>query len=722
MKIERHLLLGAATCALASISTPAALAENTDETQEERAAVLDTVMVVAKKRETSLQDTSGSIVALGGAALEKIGAENISNIGKAIPNVSIGEPRLTNTQIISIRGIAGQDGGLGQDEPVSVYLDGVYLGRPQGHFFQLVDVERVEVLKGPQGTLYGRNSTAGAINIITKRPSGDFAGQVDASIGNFDYYRVRGSVENQLVGDLSARASFSYSDFGGDLDNEFTGEDVRANSEATGRLVFNYSPGGGDTEFNLSLDYSDSDADTALKNMTVNGNTFGDPDTVSLDLPMRALNRESGGVGLTVEHALSDSVTLKSITGLRQLEFDVEYDADATDEASFLAAIGDGFIPPSAAILRDARSFQRYDSDQFSQEFQIEFDNDRLNVLLGAFAYIEDTSVAFDVNLLAQSVNIISTDTDTTVDSTALAGFMHSTFEVNPWVELEGGIRYSDEKKEMIRTTRVAGMYLTEDLEDSWNDWTMNASLNLRPKDGVLAYLTYAQGFKSGGFNGSQRGSDSFEPETVDSIELGLKTDFWNNRARLNLAAFHMTYDDLQVRSVFDVGQIQIENAAEATIKGVELEFLAQLTDDLVASFNAARLNAEYESYEFGSVDYSGNKLNQAPEWSLFTSLDYQRSFEGVGDIQAFLSYSYQSEEFYRAENDPLNGNPGFESLDGRLSWSPESKPNFSLSLWGKNLTDDRYVGSTVPLAGGIITLGSINRGRTLGGELKVGF
>lgn len=706
-----------------SAATPPPPQDRTTSTPTDQ---LDDIVVVAKKRETNLQDTSGAITAFSGDAVTKLGIADVSGLKGLVPNVSIGEPRLTANSIISIRGIAGQDGGIGQDEPVAVYLDGVYLGRPQGQFFSLVDIERIEVLKGPQGTLYGRNSTAGAISIITRKPSSQFGGTLEAGTGNFGYYHARGAVEGGIAPRLSARLSFNYSNFGGDLTNTLTGKRERASEEGLVRLVTRYdaSATGGPT-IDLSADYGRTTADTVLKNLTVNGGSYGDPDTVSLDLPGRKLHRDVGGVGLTIGQKLSDAVSLTSVTGYRHLDFNVRYDADATDAATFLSAVALGRIPAPLAILRDSASFQAVRSDAYSEELRLAGDAGALKWMVGAFAYDEKSDFDFQVNFLAQSANILSSSTSASNTSTSFAGFTHLEWKLSDLFELEGGLRYSYERKRMRRAivaTSPAPSSTVEDLSKSWGNVTGDLTLNIRPTTGVLGYITVAQGFKSGGFNATQAGSPAFNPEKVVSYEAGIKTDFLDRRARLNLSVFHMNYDDLQVRFAAGIGQITIQNAAKATIDGVEFEALGRAAPGLTLGFTGAYLNARYDRYTLGAVDFSGNRLNQAPRWSLRGSADYDTALGRAGQLSLHAGYSWQSREYYRAQNDLLNSNPGYENLEARVGFSPSGIKGATIEVWGKNLTDDRYVGAVVPLANDLVFIGSINRGRTYGVDFRFKF
>ncbi|ATQ42920.1 TonB-dependent receptor [Caulobacter mirabilis] len=710
----------------ASSADAQAPADKPQEQDAAQATQLEDIIITAQKRETNLQDTPGAIAALGAEAIAKLGVNDVTGLRGLVPNVSIGEPRLASSSIIAIRGIAGQDGGVGQDEPVALYLDGVYLARPQGQLFALTDIARIEVLKGPQGTLYGRNSTAGAINIVTSKPRSEFGGLFEAGLGNYGATHARGSIEGALASRLSARLSGSYSNFDGDLKNTFTGGRERSNEEWLGRFVARYdlSDAGGPS-IDLSADYGEATSSgSAMKNLTINGGRYGDPDRVAFDLPDRGMTRATGGANVTVEQAFSNGLKLTSITGYRYLDLDVRYDADGTNIADFQNAIAAGRISPAAAALRDSSSYQYFHSNAYSQELRLAGRTDSLKWIVGAYAYDETTDFRFTVNLLAQSLNRLSSDTIATAGSTSYATYGHLEWTLNDQFELQGGLRYSYERKTMDRNivTGAPPAATVESLSKSWDDITGDITLNYRPVDGVLAYVTFAQGFKSGGFNASQALSPAFNPERVTSYEAGLKTDLFDRRARLNIAAFHMKYTDLQVRFASGIGQTTIQNAAEATINGVEIDTQARVGSDLTVSLNGAYQEAKYDKYQLGALDLSGNYLNQAPRWSMRAALDYNRPIADAGDLSVHAGYSWQSREFYRAQNDPISSNPGYENLEGRIGFSPSAFDGVAIEIWGKNLTDDRYVGGVIPLASDLVFIGSINRGRTYGFDIRYRF
>ena len=256
-KTTRFFGLAACSFTIGAVATPV------------YANTLEEVVVLAKRRETNLQETVGAITAFSNDALQQLGIVRLADLGTSVPNVSVGEPQFSGTEVISMRGIAGQSGGIGQDDPVAVYLDGVYLGRPQSQQFAMVDIERIEVLKGPQGTLYGRNATAGAINIVTRRPQQTVAGVLEATIGNYDTTRVNGSIEGGLSDTVSGRASLYYQDFGGDLKNTFTGTDERYEEDWYSRVVLEYASQDDRHVVTLALDAGDTTIGTGLKNITV---------------------------------------------------------------------------------------------------------------------------------------------------------------------------------------------------------------------------------------------------------------------------------------------------------------------------------------------------------------------------------------------------------------------------------------------------------------------
>lgn len=684
------------------------------------AEMLEEIVVVAKKRQTNLQDTAAAITAFTAETLDRMSVEDLADLGSAVPNLSVGEPQFSGTQVMSMRGIAGQSGGIGQDDPVAVYLDGVYLGRPQSQQFSLVDIEQIEVLKGPQGTLYGRNATAGAINIKTRRPGDTFSGRLEGGVGNFGTYRATASVEGPVADTVNARASVYYSDFGGDLKNTFLDTKERYQEEVYSRVVAEHVSLNGSI-LTLALDYGDATVGTGLKNITVDGNRYVDESEIALDLEGTELDRETGGIALTYERDLADAWTFKSVTAYRSLNLDVIYDSDGTNEQAYLDAIPE-FIPPTIAIIRDTGSYQGIESEQLSQEFQLSYSSGNLDWLFGLYGYREEADHDLVIELLTNSPSpILSTDTSTTNTATSYAGFTHLNYAFGDRYEVSAGLRFSHEKKSMERAVFSGGALTEEDLEDSWSDPTGEISFSMHVTDDVFAYASYSQGFKSGGFSSLSRNTPSFAPEYVDSYELGLKSDFLDYRARLNLALFSMDYEDLQVRFPGEVGQLIIQNAAEASIDGAEVELTALVSENLQFLFGGAYLDATYGNYSYEGVDYTGNRLNQAPEYSAFLALDYSRELP-VGAFSAFVSYYWQDEEFFRAENDALNGNDGYETLNARMGLNLREIPGLSIELWGKNLTDDRYLGSVVPLVADQLYYASINRGRTYGLDVTYEF
>jgi len=405
------------------------------------------------------------------------------------------------------------------------------------------------------------------------------------------------------------------------------------------------------------------------------------------------------------------------------MDFEIGRDADATDTQTYLDAVAAGRIHPAATIFQDSISLYDIGSQQYSQELRLQFSSDRLNWLLGLYAFKEESDVNFVVQLLQSTLNLTSTDLYAETDATALAAFTHGTFQISDKLEFEAGLRFTYEEKQMLRSIFTAApppaLQTDEDLDDDWSDVTGTIGFNYRLRDDILAYISYAQGFKSGGYNITQRGSDSFDPETVDSLELGIKSEWFDRRLRANLAIFNMAYDDLQVRFVSGLGELTVDNAAEATIWGAELEIEAKLSESLLFSFSGGWTDAEYDEYQLGSLDLSGNKLNQAPEWSYRLALNYTRSLGSMGDFRAFVSWYEQDEEFYRAENDPINSNSGYESMDARLSLAGAFGSPLEVSLWVRNLTDKRFVGAVVPLVNDAFFVGAVNRPRTYGVDVS---
>ncbi|MEM9751602.1 MAG: TonB-dependent receptor, partial [Pseudomonadota bacterium] len=620
-----------------------------------------------------------------------------------------------------------------------VYLDGVYIARLSVSTADLIDVESIEVLRGPQGTLYGRNSTAGALLINTKRPTDEFSAELTASAAQFDEYRISGAVSGPITDMLSARAAIGYSDRGGFGDNIVDGSTVGGSEDFTARLSFNYDPLS-DLSFTLISEYQSREAEPALIAATDLGTTGGvaspfDPrDDLNevLDSNEFALNDpnsvdvESYSVTLLGEWDLGWA-TVNSVTSYRNWDLEGTQDSDST---------GLQLFSNNGALT----------SEQFSQEIRLASNSDgRLSWIVGGFFMTEDTTVDFAIQnfngLFGLGTNAIF-DGEQTTD--AYAVFADATFEIIDGLSITVGGRYSYEEKDFQNDQDVlilnggtvppippagplggltfapgdvfAAPPVFQDTAD-FDDFSPRAVIDYQFTDTIFAYASYSQGFKSGGFN-SFGLTPAFDPEEIDAYEIGFKSTFWDNRIRFNVSGFTYDYENLQLRLPVPTGGVDIQNVAEAEITGAEFEFTASPIEGLTFTTNLALLDTEINEGVLPSIptntppfpigipltlvdeDVSGNSLTRAPDVQVFVGLDYERPV-GPFILGAAANYRYQDGVFFLETNQDAStfSNDSWNEVNLRFSVA-DADGRWEAAVFGQNVTDERYVTQVTALGG----------------------
>lgn len=701
-------------CLLISVangSVPAAMADDTS---------LEEIVITASKRgATSLQDTAISVSAITADTLEASRIMNTQDLQYLVPNLVIGESNASpGDGVVRIRGIGAQVLSAGNDPSSTVHLDGVYNPRPSAVLAEFLDVERVEVLRGPQGTLYGRNSVGGTINVISKMPTPETEISLNVEAGNYGSNRIWGTANGTLVEDkLLGRIALSRRATDGYLKNlvngkDFGEEDVFA---ARGALAWTLSDS---VNLVLRFDHTDSDGDgDPMKNIGIGA----DPaDAADATLPpINALpdggfydvtvdadnNREQKDSGFSAELTWeTDHLTLKSLTGYRKHSADIINDLDAT----------------SAPIAVDTILV---DSKQFSQEIQLTSRNEgRINWLAAAFYLQEDSElyVTSDFNPnqtiaggsffgLGEDQAILVADQDNQTDVYALFGELY--VDLTDQLKFTLGLRYSNEEKTMHDGTVVPFVYVPAGdmpvfnldslkVSESWDDWTPKATLEYTPSETVMLYATYSEGFKSGGFNlrfGSPD-ADPFDPESVKSYEVGSKMTFFDERLRTNLSIFHADYTDQQIQVAFTnpntgLTEVQTRNAGESRYRGMELETQAIPFENALVSLSVAWLDGEFEEFNTLSTgDLDGFTTPDSPEWSIALLGRYSYPIENLGELTFQADYLWRDDNTQRpnalVENQHVIDS--YSLLNARMTLEADS--GWYLSIWGKNLTNEEYV------------------------------
>lgn len=694
---------------------------------------LEEIVVTAQKRAESVQDVPISIVAVTGDELARTGQTDFLNFAGRTPTLQYSQAG--GEAQIYIRGIGSNLLAVGSDPSVAIHLDGVYLGRPNMGLNQFLDVDRVEVLRGPQGTLYGRNATGGSINIISKQPTDEFEGYVGAGTGSFSRIELKGAVGGPVSDQWSFRLAGRYVKDDGyvdDLDprgtNKLDDQDLKAV-----RGILRFKPTDTFTA-SLSFDYSDfSNGNTAVRpnDSTGTAQVFGAIPTSSI-LEQRNdfdtfMDWKTGGPTLNLTWDITDSIQLTSITSQKSFEMDFFFNTDGTE-------------------LNVTRTTEIFDTQQWSQEFRLASQGDgRLQWIAGAYYLDEDKDGALGLVRELGVASLRTFNIFATNQTKAYAVFGEIYYDITDRVKLTAGLRYSDEKKDdynelnfvLANAANPASEVLNglfgninyaacgalcpfQSRTDSrsWSDTTPKIGIDFKLQDNVLLYASYTEGFKSGGYNDYQPTNPVFDPETIKSIEVGAKTDWMDGRVRLNGAAFWYDYSDLQVTTFFQSLTL-VSNAATAEVKGIDLELLVQPNDSFNFGLSMSYLDAVYDKFDVpygvcsaavlplndpgcadvpgtrpvGSprvVDASGNKLNNAPEFKGNVFGEYNVPVGNAGNLTFFGQLSYTDDIYFNAANSAEALQDAVTLLDARVGWTNQDE-TLEVSLYGKNLSDEEY-------------------------------
>lgn len=688
--------------------------------QESEEPVVETweiqeITVTAQKRSEKLQETPLAVSAVDEELIENYTVADLRDLSRFTPSLVVGGSAAFEYPI-AMRGISSAVSGIGADTPVAIYVDGVYLGRPSSAIFELVDVERVEVLRGPQGTLYGRNATGGAINIITKKPKEHMELQADLLSGSYNNTRVRAAITNSLVpGKLSGSFSGVFNERDGWGHNMTDDQKLNGEGNFNVRGSLRYTPSD-NHEWLLRVDAGESEDFNAGKdNSGLFIKELGDRDTFFINEEPFGL-REYSGISLTSNHQLSESISLTTITAWRENEHEFFIDSDGT--------------PLQLARLHQAPEEQ----EQTSFEVQLSGSRENLDWLVGYYHFQEDSKTNILIDLFGPGVRLGTYPTNET-NSNAL--FSQATWHATDRLNVTGGLRFSKESKDftnsaanpgVIGTTPSAARAVAQ--SNSWDSFTPKLTFDWRLNEDFMLYTTYSEGFKSGGFNFLSN-EPAFDPEELNAYEIGLKSDLLNRKLRLNVTAFTYDYQDLQVRIPGAPGVVFIQNAAEATVDGLEVEGAARPTMGWDFRFNFALLDAAYDTYDRLIRDangdpvigedgnpliesLAGNKLNRAPKTKGGISAQYSKTGSG-GMFSGFLSYNFSDELFFTEINEELGKHDGWDKIDARLSYTFFN--GLTLSAFGNNITDERHNTHMIPIGPWKVTMSNI--GRTYGLELS---
>lgn len=722
----KSILIGSSVIATTCLLPQQLVAQTAEDATAEETARLGEVLVTARRRSESLQDIPLSVTAYSAEDLAKTGAADITAIGETTPNVTLEVSRGTNSTLSAfIRGVGQQDPVAGFEAGVGMYLDDVYLNRPQAAVLDIFDVERIEVLRGPQGTLYGRNTIGGAVKYVTKRLDTD---RPTASIringGSHGQFDQIGSFSLPVTDTLRIGGAVAHLRRDGYGENLTTGQD-NYNKKLLGiRGSVEWEPSDA-LFFRASYDQVEDDSNPRGGHRLITGLLSGAPvlDDVfdtrgGLTVPDQKV--EASGWSLLGEWHLNENWTLKNTLAAREDETTSPIDFDALPA-------GDLDVP----II--------YENEQLSNETQLLYSSDRLNGVIGAYYLDAKAFNVFDV-LLDTALAGFNAQTLGDVDTETWSVFANFTYNISDQLNVTLGGRYTDDERrsQILRRSFLGGFSdtfggsgfpfaTTSDFEgtNSWTDFSPTLSLAYAPNNSNNYYFTYSQGFKGGGFdprgqssatpdfnNDGNIGEDeifnflAFDPEQVDSYEIGWK--YSNSRYRHSLAAFFSDYTDVQVP-----GSVGIDtdndgaadtfagittNAGAVEIFGIEYEGSLNVANDFVTDADSldldwaiGYLDGGYEEFinAFG-VDESDNvELQNTPDLTASATLGYSQPFAG-GDL-AFLntlSYRGDSQQFEFAS--PIDQD-AFTLWNASLVWD-SNDGKLQLGLHAKNLADEEYI------------------------------
>ncbi len=742
MKITDAVRILCGSCLTYGLTLQPTLAQ-TDTSQSgagKSSGRLEEIVVTAQRREESLQQTPLAVSAITTEDIEQRGMVDVSRLTAFVPNLTTTTtPGSTSSSTIAIRAIGNGDPILTSDSPVAIYFDGVVIGRQAGASFDLLDLERVEVLRGPQGTLYGRNTIGGAVNLVTAKPSDDFGFRQKFSIGSWNQWQSRTSIDTGEWGESGVRSKLVYihREQDGYVDNRNTPGDLDPGAFELDafRVALSFDRGGA-FRADYAFDHNDRDGVPAAWQATATNSTvqrlwnasptYGGraPQVSSKRFDSLYLNADDAntdkvdGNTLVLEFDFNDETMLRSLTGYREWSQTTRNGAmDGQNGIRALTVSPAAFAPPYPFIPTGVKEINLFTAGvsprsqhQVSQEFDLIGDlGERLNYVAGLFYFRErshEYSQQFMYIALPPPFPAAAAPTQGTIEyvheSESQAVFAQATYDFTDQLSFTGGMRYTKDTKEL---EQAAPFRRNLDKDFSHFDWS--ATLDYKLNDVMMAYARAATGYKAGGMN-ARSFNDGYDPEELTSFELGMKSELLDQRLRLNGALFYVDHQDMQLQQFVAGARGALSNtvnAGEAEYTGIELEFQALLTDSLTFSGSVGYIDRQFN--KFLIVDPGTNQTVDVANVAHFTysaketanaALQYDLPRFSFGQVSARLEYNYRSEVYFQPTtvgtplNESIKGD-GRGLLDARLTLAEVAvgSATASFSLWGRNLTDEEY-------------------------------
>jgi len=731
-ELSKTLLSAAIIVAVSSAQTSVA---------QERQLVLEEVVVTAQKRVESLQDTPISVVAFTPAAIENKGIQNIAQVAEFTPNLVFDTTSpvsgLSSGAVVYIRGIGNTDFSLTTDPGVGTYVDGVYMSRSAGGVLDVLDIERIEILRGPQGTLFGRNTIGGAVNITSRKPGDEFSGKIEISLGNDERRDVRASIDVPMTDSLRASLAFSSKKREGYVDRVLEKDTLGDEEKLSlrGSIVFEPSDS---FDFLLSFDktkINESSAASSLVAFTAGAATVGYGLAQFADVPsgLADLAQYITPVASDKSYATGKSGTKLEIDGVSLASNFHASNVDVKYTLAYRETAGRFHRDPdnSPEVITETLN-PNYQHEQSSHELQFvgEVLEGDLKYVTGLYYFEEQGTddVFVPVYLPTPDVSagfpaVIHNYAD--VDNSSKAAYLQLNYAFNDTFTVTAGVRHTEDEKGFVYTQYIAadlsangypffpgaidqnGNFSTGlsplvgsgsgRAKQSFEQTSYKFGLDATMTDGTLVYYSYSQGFKSGGF--VLRYVEAvpeprvFKPETLDSHEVGFKWQGWDDRLRINASAFYSDYQDVQVTFFDALGGPVTANAGTVDIKGLELELTALLAQGLQLDMGYGYTDASYDSINpISGLSLSINddaSLVNTPENSFNIGLQYSLPVAG-NELMLRIDYSYTDEIYNDSQNSRFLREDAYELIN--ISARLAIDETFDFVVFVKNLNDERYI------------------------------
>jgi iron complex outermembrane receptor protein len=681
------------------------------------AATVEELIVTARRREESLKDVPVAVSAFSAETLERQGANDITTLSQTTPNITVQTARGSNSTLISyIRGIGQQDPLWGYEPGVGLYVDDVYIYRPQGAVLDVFDVSRIEVLRGPQGTLYGRNTIGGAIKYVTNRLGDEAGGKIKGTYGSYNQTDLLVEGHTPVAGGLSVGGAYALYKRDGYGENLTTGAEHYDKDVQAIRLSAEYAPT--DTLFfRLAYDRVEDDSNPRHGHRELPA-LVGGYQVLDVYDTQAGLGDDNSvkteGLALTGEYHASEFLTFKSITAGRKGHTQTLIDFDGTPQPTL-------DVPAT------------YDDRSFSQELQAIYSDDTVQGVFGLYYMNSQASGEFDT--IAGNLGVSIADGGK-VNTQSFAAFFDVSANFTDRFKISLGARATRDHKRsntfrffFAGATRspyqggtprpILQVRTNYSAEKTFSEFTPRLSASYELTDDLNAYVSYSKGYKSGGWD--MRGDafltpqtvDGYDPETVNAYEVGLKGNLFDRRLSFASAAFLSKYKDQQVTTQVVVPSgiaSSVDNAGASTLYGVEFEAKAAFSRHLSGTVALGYIHAEYDTFSrfvpagapnpinpSQTIPAGGQIVNVAglygfqntPEWTGNASLTWRGALAG-GELQVTPMVSYRDSYQQFEQPLPLLDQKAFTLVDLTASWAPESG-RYKISVAGKNLTDERY-------------------------------